>query len=125
MKKALLYLMCLFYVLAGTSHFLFTEKYASIMPDWVPWHNTVVIVSGVLEILYGVLLLFKITRKLASMLIISLLIAVFPANVQMCIDYFLDQNPYFIFTLLRLPLQVVLIYWAYLYAKENDYSKGR
>ncbi len=67
------------------------------MPDWVPWHNTLIYCqwrTG--NTCMAFCLLFGVTRRLASMLIISLLIAVFPANVQMAIDYYLDQNPYFI-----------------------------
>lgn len=119
MKKVLLYVMSVFYIVAGIAHFVFTEKYLSVMPPWLPWHNTLIYLSGILEILYGLLLLPRLTRRLASLLIISLLIAVFPVNIFMAIEYYKHGNPHLWLALLRLPLQFVLIYWAYLYTKGN------
>lgn len=51
--------------------------------------------------------------------IILLLIAVFPANVQMMINYREQRNPHLWITVVRLPLQLLLIYWAYLYARKR------
>jgi len=47
-----------------------------------------------------------------------LLIAVFPANIKMCVDYYNGHKPYFWLTVLRLPLQLVLVWWAWLYTKK-------
>ena len=123
MKKILLYVMSVFYILAGINHFISTQRYASIMPPWLPWHYTLVYISGALEILYGLLLLPRTTRRLSSLLIISLLIAVFPANMQMAINYYQENNPYLWLAIARLPLQFVLIYWAYGYVKGNKKIK--
>lgn len=123
MKKALLYVMSVLYVLAGINHFIFTKRYASIIPPWLPCHHALVYVSGILEILYGTLLIPIATRRLAALLIISLLIAVFPANIQMAIDYDKEGNPYLWLAILRLPFQFVLIWWAYLYTRKNKNSK--
>lgn len=119
MKKALLYVMSALYILAGIGHFTFTKRYLSIMPPWLPWHRTLVYLSGVLEGLYGILLIFPATRQLAAFLIISLLIAVFPANIQMAVNYYEEGNPDLWVAIVRLPLQFVLIYWAYVYAKKE------
>ncbi len=123
MKNVLLYVMSVFYILAGINHFIFTEQYASIVPPWLPWHHTLVYISGVLESFYGLLLLFPATRSLAALLIIALLVAVFPANVQMTITYYKENNPYLWITILRLPLQFVLIYWAYIYTVDTKKNK--
>ena len=119
MKKRLLYVMSAFYIVAGINHFVSTGQYLSIMPLWLPWRYTLIYVSGILESLYGFLLLFSATRHLAAMLIIALLIAVFPANIQMTINYYKQHNPYLWVTIVRLPLQLLLIYWAFIYT-END-----
>ena len=119
MKKALLYVMSALYILAGINHFIFTKQYVSIMPSWLPWHQGLVYISGVLESAYGLLLLPRFTRQLSALLIIALLIAVFPANIQMSINYYEEHNPHLWLAIVRLPLQFVLIYWAYIYAK-ND-----
>lgn len=90
------------------------------MPLWLPWHYKLVYVSGVLESLYGLLLLPRASRHVAALLIIALLIAVFPANIQMAINYYKENNPYLWIAIVRLPIQFVLIYWAYSYAKRDD-----
>ena len=120
MKKILLYVMSVLYILAGINHFISTKQYVSIMPPWLPWHDTLVYVSGVLESLYGLLLVPRATRRLSALLIISLLIAVFPANIQMAINYYKENNPYLWIAIVRLPLQFVLIYWAYSYVEKDD-----
>jgi len=119
MKKVLLYVMSVFYILAGINHFISTQQYVSIMPSWLPWHYTLVYISGILEMLYGFLLLSPVTRRIAALLIIALLIAVFPANVQMAVNYYRGNNPFLWVAIVRLPLQFLLIYWAYFYTKET------
>lgn len=70
-------------------------------------------VSGILEILFGVLVLFLKTRKLAGWGLIALLIAVFPANIH------LAQHPEIFPSIpawaawARLPFQGVFIFWVW------------
>jgi len=119
MKMFLLYLMAILYVAAGINHFWHPAMYLSIMPPYMPWHATLVNISGAAEILLGLLLIPVATRRLASIGIIFLLIAVFPANVQMTINYAYQHNPNTWVTILRLPLQVLLIWWASKYDKRR------
>ncbi len=116
MKKILLYPMSLLYIAAGTNHFLHPAMYLGIMPPYLPWPAALVNISGVAEILLGLLLLPLATRRLAAIGIIFLLIAVFPANVQMAINYAHEHNPNLWLSIVRLPLQIVLVWWAALYA---------
>ncbi len=118
MKKFFLYLMAALYVGAGVNHFLQPAMYLSIMPPYMPWHAALVKVSGGAEIALGLLLIPASTRRLASIGIIFLLIAVFPANVQMAINYAYQHNPATWLAILRLPLQVLLIWWASKYDKK-------
>jgi uncharacterized membrane protein len=85
------------------------------MPPWLPWHLAIVYVSGICEIILGALLLFEETRSLAAWGIIGLLIIIFPANIQMMLNYRRKRHPLLWITILRLPLQVVLIAWAWQY----------
>ena len=50
---------------------------------------------------------------MAAWLIIIFLIAVFPANIQMALQYYQQHRAGWWLTWLRLPLQGVLIWWAY------------
>ncbi len=105
------------YVIAGIKHFLNPDFFNSIMPPWLGWHQQLVYISGACEISFGLLLIPVKTRRIAAWCIIALLIAVFPANVQMMINYFHEHRPELWLIILRLPLQIVLIWWAYLYTK--------
>ena len=52
------------------------------MPPHLPFHLPLVLVSGVIEILLGILLLVPRYSRLVAWGIIALLIAVFPANIH-------------------------------------------
>ena len=87
------------------------------MPPWIPLHKELVFISGVFEILFAVMLVFPLSRRLGAWGIILLLIAVFPANIQMMLDYIKENNPRRWLAIVRLPLQFLLIYWAYTFTK--------
>lgn len=117
MKKLSLYIMAVFYFAAGLNHFWHPEFYLKIMPPWLPWHKELVLISGICEMLFALLLIFPGSRKLGAWCIILLLIAVFPANVQMMINYLNESNPKLWIAIARLPLQIILIWWAYGFTK--------
>ena len=125
MKKLSLFVMSVFYMGAGVNHFWHSEFYLRIMPPWLPWHNELVIISGVCEVGFGMLLLFSSTRKLAAWGIVLLLIAIFPANIQMMLNYYNESNPKLWITILRLPLQIILILWAYSFTKNISLETRR
>src|SRR5476651_1073340 len=85
MKFALRVVFALFFVGAGINHFLRTTFYLRMMPPYVPFHHASVYVSGIAEITLGLLLLIPATSVLAAWGIIALLVAVFPANLQMAL----------------------------------------
>ncbi|MCC8174233.1 MAG: DoxX family protein [Odoribacter sp.] len=119
MKKFFFYLMAVLYIAAGLNHFRNPEFYMNIMPDYLPWHYELVIVSGVFEILFAIILLIRKTRVIGAWLIILLLIGVFPANIHMAVMYYQVGNPALWAAILRLPLQFLLIWWAYQYTKPS------
>lgn len=102
-------------VAAGTLHFVATDAYVAIMPDYLPLHRELVTLSGAFEILFGLGLLYGRTRGISGICLIMLYISVLPANVNMAVQ---DIQPaaFHIPAILlwaRLPLQLVLIYWAW------------
>jgi uncharacterized membrane protein len=104
--------MSFLYCFAGISHFWKPKIFLSITPKWVPFPKIVNIIVGIIEIILGVLVLFEATRSLASLGIIVLLIAVFPANVYH-FQKAKRKGKLVIPTIIRLPMQLLLIYWAY------------
>jgi uncharacterized membrane protein len=111
------------FLFVGVEHFRSTESFVKIMPPYLPFHRELVLASGVFEITLGALLLVPQTTRPAAWGLIALLIAVFPANLYMYQHRELFQiSP--LALLLRLPLQVLLIAWAWVYARdENHHSR--
>ena len=83
------------------------------MPAFLPAPLFLVYLSGFLEIVFGGLLLPEATRPWAAWGIILLLILIFPANIQMALNYWQALHPYKWLAIARLPLQIFLIWWAY------------
>lgn len=117
LRSPLRWLFALLFIAAGGNHFRRPAFYERMIPPALPSPSLLVAVSGIAEIALGILLLVPRTRRLAAWGIITLLVAVFPANIQMATHA--DQFPQFSRTalLVRLPLQLVLIGWAWFYTR--------
>lgn len=123
LKNSLFYGMFLLYLAAGINHFVNPEFYEKIMPSYIPFHLLCVFLSGIVEILLAFLLIPKATRKTAAWLIITMLVVFFVIHIQMVIDTWTTGGMLFWIAISRIPLQFVLIWWAYLYTK-NPQPKG-
>jgi uncharacterized membrane protein len=110
-------ILAILFIVAGSLHFLVPQSYLKIMPPLLPARLALVQISGAAEILGGLGLLLPSTRQAAAWGLVALLIAVLPANIYMVIDHtrFASIPPWALW--LRLPLQVPLIYWAWLYTR--------
>ena len=111
-----LYFLAAFLIYAGIGHFRNAKFFLKIVPPWLPNPQFIVDASGVIEIICGLGLLFPQTRPWAAWATIALLIAIFPANIYMLTSGKFKRIPQW-FLWLRLPLQGVLIWWAWLYTK--------
>ena len=113
--------MSLLYVIVGVKHFTNTDFFVTIVPPIITWKEEAVLISGIIEVILGLLLLFNQTRKLAAWGIILLLIAVFPANIYLYVSDItremvgISKNQ----ALFRLPFQIPLMIIAYWYTKEK------
>jgi len=109
-----LVLLILFFIAAGINHFVHPNVYVRIVPPWLPAPALLVQISGVCEIVGGIGVLLPSTRRFSGIALIVLLVAVFPANVQMAQHPGLYADiaaaPAFY---IRLPLQLVLIAWVW------------
>ncbi len=119
-KWVLRILLAIFFIVAGVAHFLKTSSYMQIVPPFLPHPREIVWISGVCEIMGGIGLLVPRVRRLAGYGLIALLIAVFPANIYMAVDNVgingVNVSPALLW--LRLPLQLVLIFWVWWCAKD-------
>lgn len=106
------YVLAIFMITAGAMHFVNPAFFLKIMPPYLPLHQELVLLSGVFEVLLGMLLLIPQTSRTAAWGIVALLTAVFPANLYLFQHQdILPASP--VIHLLRLPLQGVFILWAY------------
>ncbi|SIR64789.1 Uncharacterized membrane protein [Haladaptatus litoreus] len=124
LKRPLLYVMSLVYVVAGVLHFVAPKVYTRIIPPQFPRPVFLVYLSGLAEIVLGIGVLFQRTRRQSAWGLIALLVAVFPANVHMARNEILpDGVPDWasgiarVALWVRLPFQVVLILWAWWYTR--------
>ena len=105
----------LFFVAAGTFHFIHPETYQLIMPSYLPYPAALIAISGAAEIAGGIGILIPQVRRLAGYGLIALLIAVFPANINMAMHDI--QLPGIHLTPImqwsRLPLQLVFMAWVW------------
>ncbi len=115
------YLLAVFMIMAGLMHFIAPEFFLKIMPPYLPLHLPLVLLSGLCEMMLGILLIIPRFSHRAAWGIVGLLIAVFPANIYLFQNQDILPAPALIH-FLRLPLQGALILWAYWHTKPDKIS---
>ena len=107
--------MAIMLLFTGLSHFYKTEEMVQMMPDFLPEKAGLVYLTGVLEVLGAVGLLFKRSAKWASILLILFFLAVLPTNI---IGAFrrvplggMENGPDYLY--FRIPLQFLFMGWVY------------
>ena len=112
-KTVMRWLLATLMMAAGVLHLVRADFFMRAMPDYLPWHRELVLLSGACEFLLGLLLLVPRLSRLAAWGVLALLVAVFPANVHMALnpDLFPAIPPWALW--LRVPLQLPLILWAW------------
>lgn len=109
------YLMGILLVLAGMNHFRKPKLYERIVPSYIPAAGTVVMLSGVLEMVLGFMLMNKNSQTEAAWGIIIMLILFIPVHIYMLQNEKASLKLPKWVLILRLPLQLALIFWAYQY----------
>ena len=109
-------LLAAFFVLAGALHFLRPREYEAMMPPYVPRHRRAVAISGAAEIAGGIAVVPRSTRRAAGLWLLTLLVVVFPANLDMAVHperhRGLERVPRWALWA-RLPLQPLIMIWAW------------
>jgi uncharacterized membrane protein len=121
-KKISLTLLIIGYIAAGINHFRVPYFYIGIIPHYLPFPNILNTLAGIFEIIFGLLLIYKPTRKIAAWGIILMLIAFLPVHIDMLGGH-TEVNGKIalpVWAWLRLFLQPVLIWWAWWHTKEGD-----
>lgn len=117
MTKISLYLQVAFYLFAGANHFINPDFYSGLIPDYLPYHSFINIASGMIEIAFGLGLVFPITKKYTAYGIILMLVAFIPSHIYFiqiggCIEGGLCTTP--LVAWIRLVVvHPLLILWAW------------
>ena len=119
-KIVMKYLLALIFILAGVNHFRDPGFYLRIMPPYLPWPSALHLIAGIFEFVFGVMLLIPGYQRWAAWGLIALLIAVYPANIHMAVHHENYPELPMIFHWIRLPLQFVLIAWAWWFTKADE-----
>lgn len=100
---------------SGVLHFAIPKPYTAIVPKPLPYKRELVYASGVAELGCAAMLTQPRTRRVGGLLSFGLLLAVFPANVQMMVTVVQSKKAplwYKVGTVLRLPLQLPPLSWS-------------
>ncbi len=122
-KIGMKYLLAASFIFAGFNHFYNPDFYLRIMPPYLPWPSALHLTAGFFEVVLGVMLLIQQFQRLAAWGLIALLLAVYPANIHMAVNHHLYPDVPMVFHWIRLPLQLVLIAWAWWFTKVDEEKK--
>lgn len=115
MPRIPLLIITLFFLSGGIAHFIFVDFFVQAMPSYLSYHKELVLISGVFELLGAIGILVPQTRLLAAYGLIALIIAVYPANINMALhpEKYPDLSALFLY--IRLPFQflfIAFVWWA-------------
>ena len=121
LKQISLLLLIALYLVGGANHFANPSGYLKLIPPYLPFPRLLNLLAGFFELLFGLMLIFKTTRKYAVYGIVLMLIAFVPAHI-----YMIKIAPFMlgkwlvtkIVAWIRLLLQAVLIAWAFWHRKD-------
>uniref|UniRef100_UPI0040491602 DoxX family protein n=1 Tax=Candidatus Planktophila sp. TaxID=2175601 RepID=UPI0040491602 len=114
-------------LITGAGHFIVPGPFDELIPGFLPGEPRFwTYLSGVAELIVALMLLAPLSKKIAgkalrlwgAYLALAVFIAVYPANINMAIEWSSRDMPEPLFAYLRLPLQFGLFYWAWMLAKD-------
>lgn len=110
-----LVIMAVMYMITGILHFIFPKSYLRVTPLFLPYRTFLIYVSGVVEILAGIGLLYSETRNLSIYLITAFLLLFLIVHFNMLRNDKTRAGIPLWLLILRIPIQFVLIWWAWQY----------
>ena len=104
------------FIIIGAVHLTKPDSLAYMIEDFLPFSFFIVIATGIIEIVLGLLLLVKKWQKKIAWLIIIYLVLIFPANINVAVNDLaapggLPSTPFYVWS--RLFFQPVYIAWVY------------
>lgn len=110
-----LYIMAILYIAAGINHFIKPKMYLRIMPNYLPNHKLLVFLSGLSEIMLGIMICIPLLKNIAITLVLLMLFVFLTVHFHMISNEQASAGLPEWLLILRIPVQLLLMYWAYSY----------
>jgi uncharacterized membrane protein len=107
--------MAVIYILAGLMHFIKPKMYMHIMPRYMPNHEALVYLSGIIEIALGIGLCIPILKDISIYGLIAMLLVFLLVHFYMLSSEKASAGIPKWILILRILLQFGLMYWAWTY----------
>lgn len=106
-------------VFTAIGHFAFARGMSLMLPDFIPFKTETVYLTGILEVIAAIGLLFPKTQYITGCLLIAFFILILPANIYASMRNLNYQTGNFdgnglSYLWFRIPLQILFIIWVYL-----------
>jgi uncharacterized membrane protein len=110
--------MCVMLLFTAIAHFTFSKGMVMMIPAFVPYRLQIVHLTGVMEILAAIALLFHRFSLVAGWSLVVFFILLLPANIYAAIKFVDIRKANFEgaglrYLWFRIPLQIVFIAWVY------------
>lgn len=111
--------MSIMLLFTAIGHFVFTKGMSMMIPEFIPFRESVVYLSGIFEILLALGLLIPKFQTVSGWALIVFLLLMLPANVYASVNNVNYQKGTFdgnglIYLWFRIPLQILFIVWTYI-----------
>ncbi|MCJ8298429.1 MAG: hypothetical protein MJK13_05750 [Pseudomonadales bacterium] len=105
------------FIFFAIGHLLKTQGMVEMLPAWIPFRSLIIYATGILELTIGLALFTPSLQLRAAQLAIVVFIVFFPANIYAALQGVgLGGHQWgAIYLLIRAPLQLILIAWAYFF----------
>ena len=102
-------------------HILFVPGMSMMIPPFIPFKTAMVYITGLVEIILGLALLFPSFRQVAGWSLIIFFVLILPANVYQALHHidlqkgdYSGKGPEYLW--FRIPLQIFLIGWVWYFS---------
>ncbi|MBO1005055.1 MULTISPECIES: DoxX family protein [Bacillaceae] len=115
------YAMAAFLIFFGLSHFYKQNELILMLPEFIPFPEFIVFITGIIEIVLAIGLIYPASRKLSGILLAIYFIAVLPANIYKALHTIEITGTLSNQTMswVRIFFQPIFIVWALYVSKED------
>lgn len=120
--------MCIMLCFTAIGHVIYAKGMTMMLPDFIPFKLAIVYITGIMEVIFGILLLGPKYRRMMGITIIIFFILILPANIYEAVNYVnLETATYNgvgpIYLWFRIPLQLFLIGWVYFFSVRGSIDR--